>query len=209
MDIRVDGERYVAPVRGETFAEILNGVLESVYAAGRGVTRVQIDGESVPFDDVSERLLATPAHEYETVELETERMVTLARRDLDDLDEVLVNLPVFCHTLAELFHKADADEGEDYFEQLHDAWMEIDDRHDAAAEALGIRLVDVEVGGTTARAHRTLVGNQLQLVNEALQKKDRVTASDLLEYELAPLAEAETEITATLHRKLCEAEDAR
>jgi len=202
MDVTIDGVRGGAWDRKPYDAiEALAWVAEELRSRGRAMVSVSVDGRVLRPDEVNAELSDKPPDSVGSLSIQSEPIADLVAECLNELEQVLPELPQACHRLAEIFQGDDPDSGYEPFQQLAEIWRVIKERELQVLSALDIDAESLAIGGAPlAKAHEELN----QFISEAagaLEARDCVLLGDLLEYELAPRAEAEAEIVALLREK--------
>lgn len=198
MDMIVDQEPIVLAEGPSDVLDALAAASESLRENGRAVLAVQVDGEAIPPDQVRERLRGMPVSEAGVLAITSEEIFVLVDDCLEELEELLPELPKVCHNLAEEFQGEWPEAGYEPFHQFARIWQTIKEREIMVTSALDLDLDALGVrGAPIAQMHREL-NKILDEAADALKTGDCVLLGDLLEYELAPRAEAEIEIVALL-----------
>ena len=201
MDVIVDQEPIVLAEGPSDMLEALGAASESLRARGRAVLAVRVDGEAIPPEQVGDRLRGMPVSEVGVLAITSEEIAVLVDDCLRELEELLPELPKVCHSLAEEFQGERPEAGYEPFHQFAQIWQTIKEREILVTSALDLDLDALGVrGAPIAEMHREL-NKILDEAADALKTGDCVLLGDLLEYELAPRAEAEIEIVALLRER--------
>ena len=168
---------------------------------GRAVVTLTVDGETVRPDTMLDALAERPLSEVGRIEVMSEEVGVLVRDALNELEEVLPELPQACRSLAEVFQSESPEEGFEPFCKLADIWGAIKVREIQIADALELEVDGQEIGGETIGAMHKTLNEYLDEAAEALKANDCILLGDLLEYELAPRAEKEIHIAAFLRAR--------
>jgi len=198
MEILVDGEPWTEPVSGDTAFDIFLVLRDRLQSEGRAILVLAVNGERVPAEKVKEELGALPTASLHRVEVGTERLLTLVERSLREMHEVLPELAVACHKLAEVFHSQNPQEGFEPFEEFSMIWQHIKEREQMITHILDLSPHAVAVKDKTMAEHTEALKAVLTQALDAMGKNDCIVLGDLLAYELAPLAEQEVEIVEQL-----------
>ncbi len=202
MDVKVDG------VTGWTWArepedviDALSLIDESLRARGRAMVSVEADGRALQPEEMAAELSGKTLDVVGALAVTSAPISALVAECLEELEKVLPDLPQACHRLAEVFQGDSPESGYEPFQQLAEIWRVIKERELQVLNALGIEadslvLADVPM----LKAHEELNAFVAEAAG-ALEVRDCVLLGDLLEYELAPRAEAEAEIVALLREK--------
>lgn len=202
MDVIVDGERsFKFDTTPSSILSAVAEITESLREEGRAVVEVKADGQVLTPDNMVDVLKDKSLTDVGQLEVATKEVSVLVNDELDDLERVLPDLPQACHSLAEVFQSDNPEDGYEPFYQLAEIWETVKKRQMQIASALDLDLDQLEIEGEpVARMHEALNGH-LDEAARALQTSDCVTLGDLLEYELAPIAEKEAKIVALLRSR--------
>lgn len=199
MDVIVDGDRNFK-LEGEP-QDVLSAIAaidKFLHERGRAILSVTADGERMGTPDSVHTIGKKPISEVGALEVVSGDVKAMVEESLEELDRVLPELPVACHSLAEIFQSSSPSEGYAPFEKLAEIWSHIKTRQMQVAKALQVSLDTLELDGKTlADIHREL-NEYLEEAAAALKSGDCVLLGDLLEYELAPRAELEQKIVPLL-----------
>jgi len=199
MDVIVDGERnFTVQGAPEDVLAVVVAASEFLHKQGRAVLSIEVDGETIGPDRLIEALKKKPLDTVKRLEITSEDIQTLVTTCLNELEEALPDLPQACHNLAEVFQGDEPETGYEPFHQLADIWRHIKVREAQVAHALNLNLDALEAKGMSFKKMHEELNTFLVEAAEALEAEDCVLLGDLLEYELAPRAEAEAEIVALL-----------
>lgn len=199
MDVTVDNVPRLMPEAPDmlTLVADLNAALRT---EGRALVGLSIDGEAVSPEALGERFAGVSAA-GRRVEASSRPIAELVLESLDEIAATLPELPSACRKLAEVFQSENPNDGFEPFEELATIWDHLKARQRMAAEALGIALETIEIKGQPVSAHLAEFNAFLDEAAQALRDGDTVLLGDLLEYELAPRAELESDIVAELRRR--------
>ncbi len=203
MDVTIDGERNFR-FEGEPpdMMSALVAINDFLRKNRRGMLAVRMDGANLMPDELVEAMADKPVSGVNTLEIDSEDLQMLVDSCLSEMEENLPDLPRVCHEMAEVFHGEEPTQGFEPFEQLAAIWRNIKSREMQVATALNIPLADLELEGQAVREMHEELNRFLKEAVEALKVQDCVVLGDLLEYELAPRAEAEARIVALLREKM-------
>ena len=208
MDILVDGEKSFDGLEWTgTLSEVIVDVCDRLNDAGRAVLQISVDGDALSLDSFEEDLGEKALCEVSVLEIRSESVLTLVEATIEELQDVLPELPSVCHQLAEVFQRGEPKEGFEKLPQLLDIWHAIKTREDQICRALKLEPDLLVVDGASLPQLQAQLNEILGKTAVALETEDTVALGDLLEYELAPLAELEPEIVTTLCERLKERKD--
>ena len=199
MDVRVDSQVFPSSSQDQSDAvAVLAQVSEVLRARGRAIMGVKLDGKTVSPDRIAEVFGGRRPDDVGLVEVESEDIQTLVESSLNDLERLLPELPSVCHQLAEEFQGETPEAGFEPFHQFALIWQTVKEREMMVANALNIDLASLHMDGAPIPTMHKELNEFLDECAEALKTGDCVVLGDLLEYELAPRAEAEMKIVAAL-----------
>lgn len=195
MEVIVDSDRNVV-LEGHPVDAIGTVVAASKYLKdrGRAILSVKADGNEVAAEDLAK------LGNVETLEITSENVAELVQHSFEELESVLPELPRVCHSLAAVFQSDTPTEGYEPFEKLADIWSTVKAQELLIAGILGCSLEEMRVDGMPVLRMHEELNRYLEEAAEAIRTGDCVLLGDLLEYELAPRAEQESQIVATLRR---------
>jgi hypothetical protein len=142
-----------------------------------------------------------PADTVSRLDVSSARIADLVIEALDEVENVLPELPVACQTLAQILAGENAEEGIDSLEQIMGIWMALRERRRQIADALGFELGSLTHGGRSLDARDADLGELLGRIQAGREKKDYAGISDLFAYDLFEFAEQEPEVFALLRAK--------
>ncbi|MCX5757057.1 MAG: hypothetical protein NTU83_00820 [Candidatus Hydrogenedentes bacterium] len=202
MDVKVDGVAGWAWTREpEHVMDALSLIDENLRARGRAMVSVEADGRALQPEEMAAALSGKTLDNVGSLAVKSKPISVLVAECLDELEQVLPELPQVCHRLAEVFQSDSPESGYEPFQQLAESWRVIKKRELQVLKALGIEADSLVLAGVPMlKAHEEL-NAFFEEAAGALQVRDCVLLGDLLEYELAPRAEAEAEIVALLREK--------
>ena len=199
MRIIVDGDAdFKGTADSTNVGAALTQVTNYLHGKRRAILAVIINGQNVSPDDIPTIFENVPTEEIQTVEVQSESIVALARESLDEIQEVLPELPVACHSLAEVLKDDATNETKEHFRQLLEIWNTIKQREQLILDSLEISEHELALKERTLSEWKGELEQYMVEARHAFEEGDFATLSDLLEYELAPRAEFETEIVEFL-----------
>ena len=200
MDIIVDNEsaRFDTDENAETVLETIAQVSEALRANNRAIMAVAVDGKDIPYNELSVELEGKSPSDVNTIALTTQDLNALIDEAITELETNIPELAKVCHELAAVFQGEDALAGFGPFQEVATIWQHVKTREVQIASALDVKLSDQELQGKTLDDHHDELNGFLQEALQAMEARDTVLLGDLLEYELAPRAELETEVVALL-----------
>ena len=199
MDVVIDGNNEFSFKSSPRNAlEAVAIICNDLHAHGRAMMQLCVDGLDIPPENLQRELADKPLESITRVEIATESVAALVDACLANLEQALPELPNACHRLAEVFQSERPEEGFEPFQQLADAWMAIKEQERQVASALELEMDQLAINGIPFSELHDGFNRFLNEAADAIGAYDYVLLGDLLEYELAPRAETETAIVATL-----------
>ncbi len=202
MDVIVDGKPNAALGAATDPLAAVIAASEELQGQGRAMVAVRLDGEAIEAERLADALRACSAEQSHRIEIDSENVAILAVEVLSEFEEVLPELPEACHQLAQVLQGSTPSEGYESLQQLLDIWMHVKDRQLLVARSLGLDLGNVEIKGVPFEKLHSELNAFLTEAAGALEAGDNVLLGDLLEYELAPRAEAEATIIRLLRQEI-------
>ena len=202
MDVIVDGNRdFSLQGEPEDVLAAVAAVSEFLQKKGRAILAVKADGTSIAPDKLVDSLEGKPLAQVAALEVDSADVAELVEESLKDLSETLPELPKACRELATVFQGSSPEEGFEPFQRLAEIWANLKSREMLVANALNVKLDDLHVSGQDVAVLHEELNLYLTEAAVALESKDLVLLGDLLEYELAPRAELETQIVSLLRER--------
>jgi hypothetical protein len=202
MEIYLDGARQltlqanIATV-GAALVE-LNGWLQR---NGRALQRISIDGREILAEELTLEIGNMPAAGVLRLDVTSARVVDLVIEALQEVEEVLPELPVACQTLAQILSGQAPEEGLDSLTQVLAIWAALIERRRQIADALTIDLTAVAAAGRSLADRDASLAQTLARVEGARDKRDFGGLAELIAYDLFEFAESEAEAFALLRAR--------
>ena len=199
MKLIVDGEE--AGLEAEEIHDlgaVLHELDTNLREDGRLVCEVRCDGKTVAADEVAGVLQRAAADGVETLEIITTPTGPVLKNIVESMEMAVPELPVICMELARVFHSSDAAQGYEPFNTFAAHWEEIKRLQIQALNVLHRHPADVRIGGQSLDDLHQALNTHLQQCVEALTKQDAIALGDILQHDLAPLAEKEAALVAWL-----------
>lgn len=199
MQILVDGAPHpllhAKPLNLSTVLAELDSAMEE---KGRVIQSLEIDGKSVALEQIDEDLLGRSPDDIRELRVETEDMRALVVRALDDLAEVISELPAACHSLASLLNSDDKEQALAKFPELSGIWIELMERQRQVLSVLGNPPKKFPPDKSLLVARHQIVSSKLLDASRLGVDRNFPALADVLTHELAVLAEDEALVVATL-----------
>lgn len=177
-------------------------ISEHLREQGRSILKIIVDGQDIPPEDLSVIIGDKSVGDVQAVEIQSEDNAKLAVESIREISEVLPELPAACQSLAEVFQTEPPEEGFEKFEEFAQIWTIIKLREEQIASSLRFDMDALRIEEKTLTECAGEVTDKLARAYELVEAADTAALSDLLAYELAPLAEREAEVIALLQAEL-------
>lgn len=203
MEITVDGKRHMllrADVR--TVGDALIEINDYLEANSRALQRIISDGRDIPAEDVPRMLGSKPVADIQALEIISADLRELVKESIDELAEIVPELPVACQELAQVLSGEAPEQGFSGFNQLMTIWGALKERQVQIAVSLELELSVQEIEGTVLAKHEEELWALLETAKAAMENSDFAKLADLLAYDLSSLAEREASIIELLRSKV-------
>lgn len=181
---------------------VLVEISEHLRELDRSILKIVVDGVDIPPEDLTAIIGDKTTDDLQTVAIQSEDNVKLAMDSIQEIAEVLPELPSACQSLAEVFQTEAPEEGVEKFDELAQISTIIKLRQEQIASSLRFDMESLRIGEKTLTECATEVTDLLARAYEAVEAADLGALSDLITYELAPLAEREAKIIALFQAEL-------
>ncbi len=199
MKLIVDGEEAVlAADETKDLGALLQELDQSLRHAGRIVCEVRCDGDSVAPERVADTLERAAADGVETLEIVTAPSGPMVLSIVESMEAAAPELPFICLELARLFHAEEPQQAYEAFNAFATHWEEMKRLQMQALNALCVVPGEVRVGDVSAEELHRSLNQHLKAAVEALKQQDSIALGDILQHDLAPLAEQEAAFVAWL-----------
>ena len=189
MEVELDSQPLDMDCTGiRTVGELALQVADQLSRGGRALTRITLDGDPISLADGegwADRPLADPGR----LVMVSEDPKQMSSRVLGESAEHLSRLGNAQLEVADSLRQGKLDRGSQLLAEWLPIWAAMQEAVSKVAVLLGWNLDEVRVGTDTAQAVIGQLKPLLEQVRSALAEQDFVSVADLLEYELAPLAD--------------------
>lgn len=186
----------------ETVVQALAEIIEHLDDNGRALQSVTVDGEEISPDELRSSLGTRRIDATGELEVHTADVATLVRESLSEMGEVLPELSIACHTLAEVLRTASLEEGRSSYEELTGIWRTIKVRQRQIIGGMRINMDEISLQDRSLSEWERELLTVFEVGEKAFEAADAATLSDLVSYELAPRAETEEKINELLLNSL-------
>lgn len=183
--ILVDDRPYGQPCPPEkTVRDLARESCEPGAGQGRRmVVAIYCDGQAVA-DEALDAVLDSPASSFEQLELQTQPVAGLVRTTLEQAAGLVDDAAGVRHAAADLLDRGSNAEAMGELQKLLEIWRQLQASLVFSAEALGLDLDSLEVGGNRLPELVELMKANLADLREAIRNQDAVLIGDLLRYEM-------------------------
>jgi hypothetical protein len=184
MQVFLDDEPYVVEESSApSVGAVLNDVLRHVRAEGRCLASIRCDGAEIGADDL-ERVLAAPADTYARLDFVSSRGGDLVIEALARVQAMLMEVePVRLQTV-EYLNQGRMNESMESLRVFFEAWRQAHEVVLQSAQLIGLDLTALVVEGRPLAEFFSQYAGQLRRLKEALEARDTVLLSDMLNYEV-------------------------
>lgn len=188
MHIYVDDNPYaVSGLAGKTLRQIAMDIRQDLAGKKRMLVAIYTDGRLVPSDEL-EAVLDSPAGRYEKVDFQSAVPQTLAREVLRHAREMVAEAAPLCQQAGELLSGGQTARAMELLGNCIGVWNQVQESLVKSAGLLGLDLARLQVEGGNVNDLMEDFAAQLRQVKEALENRDYVQLSDILQYELPDVA---------------------
>ena len=203
MEITVDGKQhFLLHSDPGTVGDVLIEINEFLQANGRVLQGIVADGRNVPAEEITQDFGGTPVSGIGTLDITSADQRELARESIDELAEVVPELPVACQQLSTLLAGDAEEEALEGFDNLLKIWAALKERQAQIVDALSLDAAELELEGGRIADHDKELQRLLEKARSARAKPDLAVLADVLAYDLSPLAEREADIIALFRSHL-------
>ena len=184
MQIFVDDQPYISPGKtGQTVAELANEVCQNdTEPSHRLVVGIRCNGEQVGNDRL-ESILASPADEYDSIELLTQPVASLVKATLSQAIEIFEQSSENRRKAADLMAEGRQAEAMSHLQNFLEVWRQVQDSMLMCAQALRVNLEALKVNDLSLTDILEMIKNQLNDLKAAMETGDYVVVGDILRYE--------------------------
>lgn len=206
MQIFVDDQPYVSPGKaGQTVAELANEVCQNCTEPGnRLVVGIRCNGEQVANDQL-DQVLASPAEQFDSIELLTQPIVSLVKATLSQAIELFEQSAENRRKAADLMTEGRHTEAMVCLQSFLEVWRQVQDSVLMCGQALQVDLESLKVNNLNLISILEMIKDQFNNLKAAMESGDYVVVGDILRYEL----EEPSEHWLKFLSLLCEQADAR
>lgn len=199
MEILVDGKKqFTLQSNPGTVGGVLIEVNEYLESNGRALQGVVADGQPVPPDEIMGRFGRLNVSEVSSLNIISANVLELVDDSINELKEVLPELPAACQALSEVLASESPQDGFSAFNQLIEVWEVLQERRTQIANALGLDVYEAKLGDTALVTREEALSAALAQARKLMEESDFVALADLMAHELSDLADQEGGVVGVL-----------
>jgi hypothetical protein len=188
MHIYVDDNPYaVSGLADKTLRQIAMEIRQDLAVKKRMLVAVYTDGLLVPSDEL-ETVLDRPAQGYQKVDFQSAVPQVLAREVLRQSRELAAEAAPLCQQAGELLSGGQTARAMELLGNCIGVWNQVQESLIKSAGLVGLDLANLQVEGKKVNDLMDEFAGQLRQVKDALENRDYVQLSDILQYELPDVA---------------------
>ncbi len=188
MHIYVDDNPFaVSDLAGKSLRQVAQEIRQDLTPRKRMLVAIYADGQLVPSGEL-ENVLDAPAGKFERVDFQSAVPQTLAREVLLQARELVAEATPICQQAGEMLSAGQTARAMELLGNCFGVWNQVQESMSRSVELLGLDLSAMQVDGRRADEQLMEFVNQLRQVKDALENRDYVQLSDILQYELQDVA---------------------
>ena len=188
MHVYLDDNPYaVTNLPDKTLRQVAQEVREALGPQGRMLVGLFTDGQLVPPERI-DATLDSPAERFERIDFQSAVPQILAREVLTQARALVSEATPLCEQAGELLSAGQTARAMEMLGNCLGVWSQVQESMVKSVDMLGLDLTQVAVEGRSAEEMLNGFAEQLRAVKEALENRDYVQLSDILQYELHDVA---------------------
>lgn len=190
MHIYVDDNPFaISDLSGKTVRDVAQEIRESLAPQQRMLVAIFLNGQTQPVPPGQiEPTLDSPVSQYERIDFQSAVPQTLAREVLKQARALVAEATPVCQQAGELLASNQTARAMELLGNCFVVWNQVQESMSRSVQLLGLDLSKIEVKGRPADEVLQQFADQLRQVKEALENRDYVQLSDILQYELQEVA---------------------
>ncbi len=188
MHVYVDDNPYaVSDLPAKTLRQIAQEIRQNLPAQKRILVAIYTDGQLVPPGEL-DVALDSPSTKYERVDFQTAEPQILAREVLKQARALVAEVAPVCEQAGEMLSSGQTGRAMEMLGSCFAVWNQVQESMSRSVDLLGLDLSKLQIEGKKADELLSQFADQLRHVKEALENRDYVQLSDILQYELQDVA---------------------
>ena len=188
MHIYVDDNPYaVSNLADKTLRQIAQEIRQCLAPQKRMLVAIYTDNQLVPPQALDE-VLDFPASRYQKIDFQSALPKVLAREVLTHARNLVAEAAPICQQAGEMLSAGQTARAMEMLGSCFGVWSQVQESMSRSVALLGLDLSKLQIGGKKASELLDEFAVQLRTVKEALENRDYVQLSDILQYELLDVA---------------------
>ncbi len=199
MEVFIDGIKgFNFTTSPENLQSALNEIINYLNDKQLAMVKLKVNEQEVYPGKSLEAIQAMDISNIQKLEIITYPVHQLIEESIADLELYSPELCGLCREIAQIFQSENPDDGFKPFQKLSAIWSEIKKREAMIINILSSQLSEDNPSIQNIKTHHDELNKVLEEAYKSLESNDCIGLGDLLEYELAPLAEKEPEVVNQL-----------
>lgn len=190
MHIYVDDQPFaVSDLSGKTVRDVAGEIRDGLLPQKRILVAIFLNGQKDPVPPGSiEPTLDSPVSQYERIDFQSAIPQTLAREVLRQSRVLVAEATPICRQAGEMLSAGQTARAMELLGNCFMVWNQVQESMTKSVQLLSLDLSKVDVNGQPADELLEKFADELRQVKEALENRDYVQLSDILQYELQEVA---------------------
>lgn len=190
MHIYVDDQPFaVSDLSSKTIRDIAGEIRDGLLPKGRILVAIFLNSQTTPVPPGQiETTLDSPVSQYERVDFQTALPQTLAREVLKQSRALVAEATPICRQAGEILAGGQTARAMEMLGNCFMVWSQVQESMTKSVQLLGMDLAKIDVDGQPADELLQKFADELRQIKEALENRDYVQLSDILQYELQEVA---------------------
>ncbi len=190
MHVYLDDQPFaISDLPSKTIRDIAGEIREALEPQGRILVAIFLNGQKDPVPPAEiESTLSSLAGSFERVDFQSAVPQTLAREVLTQSRALVAEAAPICQQAGELLAEGQAPRAMEMLGNCFMVWTRVQDSMAKSVQLLGLDMSKLEVAGEPADELLQKFADELRQIKEALENRDYVQLSDILQYELRDVA---------------------
>jgi hypothetical protein len=199
MLLTVDGQSdYTLSSNPSTLADVLLELSDTFSSQGRLLLAIVLDDQIILPEALTLSLGAIRLDGISTLEVTSASIHALVNDSLDEISEVISELPVVCHEIAVKLSSENPASCFAYFNQLLEIWEVIKDRQSQILVHVDLQPETIPFQNTTIAEHNAHLSRLIQESRTLMETSGFNASSALVEKEIVSMAQYEEALLARL-----------
>ena len=194
MQLIVDGQKdYSLSSRPSTLSEVLLVLSDEFKTHGRILLGIVLDGEALAPEQLTSQLGLQSVVDINSLEVTSASLSELIHETLEEVAEVVVELPVVCREISEALIGDDPASCFGYFNQLLEVWEVLKERQAQVIVNLEFPSESILMGTDSIDDHNAQLDASIAKAKNLMESSSFQELSQLMTQDLMKKAECEAE----------------